>query len=243
MSVSSHPMKNLHSSYLDGGYLPPYHSDIRLFPNTKIGVFICSSGPGRIVNFPRLGDLAYSIFELVRGTNQSVEQILSDKLDVGQPFIEQQLIKGHKTNRASTALLHNRMRNPVELEDVLGVYGHPYDGDLTIRYEPESGNSTLQVFFSKWAYGRLELVQGSNTTFSIQWQTSIIDELYSNPGTVRSFWIDFGVTDSVQLREGNLELYNEFNFVRNATLDTFPSIPWTPASCGPEQKHGVYHRQ
>lgn len=226
--------------------MPPYHSDIRLFPATKIGVFICSSGPGRIVNFPRLGTLAYSIFELVRGTNQSVEQILSNKADAGKPFIEHQLIKGHKMNRASTTLPHNRIRNRLEAEDVLGIYGHPYEGDITIRYEPESGNSTLQVFFSDWAYGRLELVQGSNTTFSIEWQTSIVDELYSTPGAVRSFWIDFGGTDSVQLREGDLEFYDEFDFVRNATLDTFPSIPWTPNSCGPERKetyYGVYHRQ
>lgn len=129
---------------------------------------------------------------------------------------------------------HNRIRNQVEPEAVLGSYGHPVEGDLTIRYELESGNSTLQVFFSEFAYGRLELVNGSNTTFSIDWQTSIIDELYSNPGVVQNFWIDFGITDSVLLREGSLELYSEIEFVKNATLDTFPSIPWTPTSCGPE---------
>lgn len=220
----------------DGGYWPPYHCDMRLFPATRIGVFVCANGPGLILNFPTHDTLAYSIFELVRGTNQSLEQVVSNKVHIGKPFIEHELNKGYKTNRASTVLHHKQIKNRVELQEVLGVYGHPYDGDLRIRYEPDSGNKTLQLYFSEWAYGRLEQVRGSNTTFSVEWKTNIMDHFYSFQWKkVPSFWVDFGVADTVLLRAGEWDLYEyEFDFVKNATLDTFPSIPWTPNSCGPE---------
>lgn len=207
---------------------------MRLFPATKIGVFICANGPGLILNFPAHEIVALSIFELIRGTNQSLEQILSNKVDVGEPFIEHQLRKGHKTNRALTALHHSQIRNRVEPDDVLGVYGHPHDGDLTIAYEPETGNTTLHLYFSDWAYGRLQQVPGFNTTFSVEWQTRVMDHFYTYPWEVPNFWIDFGIADTVLLRAGEFNLYDEFEFVKNATLDTFPPIPWTPTSCGPE---------
>lgn len=207
---------------------------MRLFPTTRIGVFICANGPGVIANFPSHDIVAYSIFELIRGTNQSLDQILSSKVGVGKPFIEHQLRKSHKTNRASTALHHNQIRNRVEPGAVVGVYGHPHDGDLRITYAPGTGNTTLQLHFSDWAYGRLQPVPGFNTTFSVEWETNIMDHFYTYPGAVPNFWIDFGVVDTVLLRGGQFNFYDEFEFVKNATLDTFPSIPWTPTSCGPE---------
>lgn len=206
---------------------------MRLFPTTRIGVFICANGPGLIANFPSHDIVAYSIFELIRGTNQSLDQILSNKVDIGKPFIEYQLRKSHKTNRASTALHHNQIRNRVEPDDVVGVYGHPHDGDLRITYQPGTGNTTLQLRFSDWAYGRLQPVPGFNTTFSVEWETTIMDHFYTYPWAVPNFWIDFGVFDALLLRAGEFSFYDEYEFVKNATLDTFPSIPWTPTSCGP----------
>lgn len=168
------------------------------------------------------------------GNNQILEQSLSNKAHVGRPFIEHQLFRGNKTNRPLKALHHNQIRNRVEPADVLGVYGHGHNGDLVIRYEPQTGNTTLQIFFSEWVYGRLQQVPESNTTFRIEWQTTIMDHFYSYPWAVPNFWVDFGVVDSALLRGGELDFYDEFEFVKNATLDTFPPIPWTPTSCGPE---------
>ncbi len=208
---------------------------MRLFPATNIGVFICVNGPGVVVNFPMHEIVALNIFEVARGANVSLAtEIVSKKVDIGEPFIEHQLIKGHKTNRAATALHYNQIRNRIEPEDVLGVYGHPHDGDVSIRYAPNTGNTTLQVYFSEWAFGRLQPVAGSNTTFSILWDTAIMDHFYSYPWAVPNFWIDFSIADTVLIRGGELDFYDEFEFIKNATLDTFPSIPWTPTSCGPE---------
>ncbi|KAJ6645759.1 Gigasin-6 [Pseudolycoriella hygida] len=220
-----------------GGYWPPYHCDMRLFQATRIGVFICANGPGVIFNFPTHEITAYSIFELIRGSTKSIEQILSSKVNLGKPFVEHQFAYGHRTNRAPTVLHHKQIRTTVEPEDVLGVYGHPYDGDVTIRYDPETNNTALQVFFSDWAYGRLEQVPGFNTTFSIEWQTSFNDHFYSYPFPIPSFWVDFGVVDTALFRGGEFDLYDEFEYVKNATLDTFPPIPWPPTSCGPETLH------
>lgn len=207
---------------------------MRLFPSSRIGVFICANGPGVIANFPPHEIVSLSIFELVRGTNQSLAQILANKIDVGEPFIEHQLKISNKTNRASTVLHYDQIRTRIEPENVLGVYGHPHDGDLSIRYGPETGNTTLQIYFSDWAYGRLQQVPGFNTTFSVQWDTNIMDHFYTYPWAVPDFWIDFGIADTVLLRAGEFGFYDEFEFVKNATIDTFPSIPWTPTSCGPQ---------
>ncbi|XP_037047961.1 uncharacterized protein LOC119082550 [Bradysia coprophila] len=216
------------------GYWPPYHCEMRLFPATQIGVFICVNGPGLIIDYPMHENVILNIFELARGTNISLAELLSKKVNIAKPNIEHQLFKEHKTNRAATALHHSQIRSRVEPADVLGVYGHPINGDLSIRYAPGTGNTTLQLYLSEWTFGRLQPFTGSNTTFSIEWDTTIMDHFYSYPWAVPNFWIDFGIVDTALLRLGELDLYGEFEFVKNATLDTFPSIPWTPGSCGPE---------
>lgn len=207
---------------------------MRLFPATQIGVFICINGPGLIIEYPWHEDVSLNIFELARGTNLSLAEIVSKKVDTVKPFIEHQLFKEHKTNRGATALHHSQIRSSVEPADVLGVYGDPVNADLMIRYAPETGNTTLQVYLSEWAFGRLQPLTGSNTTFSIQWDTTIMDHFYSYPWEVPNFWVDFGIVDTALLRLGELDLYGELEFVKNATLDTFPAVPWTPDSCGPE---------
>lgn len=221
----------LQFSCVDGGYLPPYQSDMRLFPAARIGIYICSNGPGTLRNYPTLADTSSIIFDLVRGANRSFDEIVSRNVNIGTPFDDHQIFERRNTNRPSTVLHYNQMRQNIDLTDVVGVYGHPYDGDVSIRYAPGTDNSTLQLYFSEWAHGRLQPIPESNTTFSIMWDTSIMDHFYSY-STEPNFWIDFGIVDTVLFRVGDVDIYAEF--VKNATLDTFPAIPWTPTSCGPE---------
>lgn len=208
---------------------------MRLFPATRIGVLICANGPGIIIDWPSHEVVALNIFEWVRRTNQSAEHLTPKNIDVDKPFIEHQLFKGSETNRLPTALHHSQIRNHVELADVVGVYGHPYDGNLIIRYAPETSNTTLQLYFSEWTYGRLDPVAGSNTTFIVEWETTIMNHFYSYPGPVPHFLIDFGIVDVVLFTiRLDSEVYADYEFVKNATLETFPAVPWTPTSCGPE---------
>jgi len=223
-------------SILDGGYWPPYHCLMSLFLTTKIGVFICANGPGYIVNFPTHDVISATIFELVRGRTESLEDTLFKQKNMDMPFIEHKLISGHKTNRHSTVLSKSQIRNRVEPDEVLGLYGHPYDGVLTITYEPESANTTLQINFSEWAIGSLHAVPGFPSTFSVEWRTSIMDHYYTYPDTLPDFWVDFGIVDTVLFRGEAFDSYMEFEFYKNATLDTFPIIPWSPTSCGPERE-------
>lgn len=133
----------------------------------------------------------------------------------------------------ATALAQDQIRTRVKLEDVLGLYGHPVDGDLTITYDTD--NTTLQIYFSEFAYGILHDVPGFVTTYRIEWKTSIMDQFYTYPEPVPDFWVDFGITDIVLFRAGEFDQYAEFEFVKQATLETFPPIPWEPTSCGPER--------
>lgn len=207
---------------------------MRIFPATKVGVWICANGPGVIYNFPTNDIAAYSIFEIVRGTNQTLEQILYSQRNISKPFVEHQLRRGYKTNRNPTALHLNQIRTRVEVEEVLGLYGHPHDGVITIEYEPETGNTTLQINVSEFAIGRLHEISGFPTTYSIEWKTGIMDHFHTYPDPVPSFWVDFGIADTILVRGGEVSVYAEFEFVKDATLDTFPPIPWSPSSCGPE---------
>lgn len=154
---------------------------MRLFPATRIGVFLCTNGPGFISRFPVLSTVALNIFELVRGNHRSP---FEHTVVVDNYIAEHQLvIKGRRTNRTPTALHYNQLRNCVETEDVLGVYGHPYNGDVYIRYAPD--NTTLQLYLSEWAHGRLQPVSGSSsTTFDVLWDATIMDHFYSYPGAV-----------------------------------------------------------
>lgn len=220
---------------VDDGYWPPYHCDMRLFPATQIGVFICVNGPGLIIEYPWHEDVSVNIFELARGANISLAKIVAEKVDMVKPFIDElQLFKEHKTNRAATALHHSQIRNSVEPADILGVYGDPVNGDLTVRYAPGSGNTTLQLHLSEWVFGRLQPFTGSNTTFNIEWDTGFMDHFDSYPWGVPNIWVEFGIVDMALVRLGELDEFGEFAYVKNATLDTFPAIPWTPDSCGPE---------
>lgn len=205
---------------------------MRLFPATRIGVFLCTNGPGFISNVPVPSTVALNIFELVRGNNRSpLEHTVV--ADADTPIDEHQLVKGRRTNRVSTALHRSQLKHRIEPEDVLGVYGHPYNGDVFIRQA--LNNTTLELYISEWAHGQLQPTTESDTVFVVEWETTIMDHFYSYPGAVPNFWIDFGIVDRVLFRVGEWNLYNEFEFVRNATLDTFPSIPWSPNSCGPER--------
>lgn len=203
---------------------------MRLFLVTRIGVFLCTNGPGFIANYPVPATVISNIFDLVQGS----ADILSEREVVGESFVDKKWMKGRRTNRAATVLHHHQIRSRVKAEDILGVYGHPHNGDISIRYAPGSNNTTLQIYFSQWAHGRLSPVPESNTTFSVDWDTNVMDHFHSYPSTVPNFWIDFGIVDTVLFRTGEWNSYNEFQFVKNATLDTFPTIPWTPTSCGPE---------
>lgn len=59
-----------------------------------------------------------------------------------------------------------------------------------------------------------------------------MDHFYTYGEEVPDFYADFGIADTILLRGGTLEIYSEFVFERNATLETFPPIPWAPDSCG-----------
>lgn len=206
---------------------------MHLYPATQIGVFISVNGPGLIIEAPLHGTVARNIFELARGANISFADIESEKVDV-KPSVEHQLFKELNTNRVATVLHHSQIRNSVEPADILGVYGHAINGDVSIRYPLGGDNTTLQLYLSEWAFGRLQPFNGSNTIYSVEWDTTIMDHFYSYPWAVPNFWVDFGIVDTALLRLGELDLYGEFEFVKNATLDTFPPIPWRPDSCGPE---------
>lgn len=221
--------------HLDTGYWAPFHCDVRVFHAAQIGIFICTNGPGFVANYPNPARTVSSIFDIIIGSNRSSADTLFDRGNDEKPSLEHQLIRGQKTTRVQTVLNRHQILKQIALNDVLGTYGHPFNGDLSIRWAPNSSNTTLQLYFSEWAHGRLYPMSESNTTFTIEWDSSIMDHFHSYPSPAPSFFIDFGVAETALFRAGDMELFDEYEFVRNATIDTFPQISWPPDSCGPER--------
>jgi len=102
-------------------------------------------------------------------------------------------------------------------------------GDLMITLDPED-NSFLQVNVGEWGIGRLIPVPGSTTKFTVEWKTDIIHDFYTYPTPIPLQHVEFQSNTVHLLSDDILAAV----YVKNATLDTFPVIPWDPESCGPE---------
>jgi len=103
---------------------------------------------------------------------------------------------------------------------------------LVITLDAED-NNFLQVNLGEWGIGRLIEVPGSTTKFSVAWKTDLMHHFYTYPPIllpVPDIYFDFELNNINLLLDDILAAV----FVKNATLDTFPVIPWNPQSCGPE---------
>jgi CubicO group peptidase (beta-lactamase class C family) len=219
-----------------GGYWPPYHSTLFLYQNgeKQLGVFLTSNGPGRIVG-PMTYEIASSaIFDIVRTgaykanleRNMKKPNLFGIHGDMAHPI--GRLVKD-PTFKASDFIETQR----VEFGEVVGLYGHETGGDLRIKLDTED-TRFLEVNWGEWGIGRLHPVSGSDTKYLIEWKTDFAHHFYTYPPEVWPVPIMH-----IDFRPMIKSLYilsdDEVNavFVRDATIGTFPVIPWDPASCGP----------
>jgi len=102
-------------------------------------------------------------------------------------------------------------------------------GDLFISLD-SADNNFLQFNPGEWGIGRLIPVPGSTTKFDVEFKTDILHHFCSFSSEIPPLYFEF------QDNTVNLLLHGVLmsEFVRNATIDTFPVIPWDPTSCGPK---------
>jgi CubicO group peptidase (beta-lactamase class C family) len=219
-----------------GGYWPPYHSSLVYYQygEKHLGVFITTNGPGAVIG-PMTHEVASSaVFDIVRtGTfkmnlqrNLRKPEKLGVSEDLANPI-------GRFRKDLAVKVSDFTEKRRVEFGEVVGLYGHDTWGDLRIKLDTED-TRFLEVNWGEWGIGRLLPVDGSDTKYLVEWKSDILDHFYTYPTDllpVPIIHIDFRPTIK--------SLYFLWDdavgavFVRDATIGTFPVIPWDPASCGP----------
>jgi len=106
-------------------------------------------------------------------------------------------------------------------------------GDLTISIDSQDP-TFLQISFGmgEWSVGRLLPTNESEALFLIEWTSDIEHHFYSYPEELYPtpvFHVVFHPDSVFFLFNGALRIV----FIKDATVETFPVIPWDPTSCGP----------
>ncbi len=55
------------STVSHGGYLPPFNSEMSLFPELSLGIMSVTSGPGRLLSHVSHATLHQDIFDILQG--------------------------------------------------------------------------------------------------------------------------------------------------------------------------------
>lgn len=121
---------------LDGGYWPPFHCEMRFFPEANIGIYICANGPGVVMHYPQLHVTSFAIFDLVLGnTSTNANTVLENKRSLNKkPFVEFEWGKP-KTTKTYTVPKSHQVRQEVRNEELLGIYGRAVDGNKNLIRE------------------------------------------------------------------------------------------------------------
>jgi len=107
---------------------------------------------------------------------------------------------------------------------------HHFAGDMTITLNKED-NVTLEINYGKWGIGILIPQPPVPNLFLVGWTTTLNYDFYSfgTSAPVPVFHVLFESEDQLDFLVDGVPN----SFYRDATLDTFPEIPWSPESCSP----------
>jgi hypothetical protein len=233
-------MLGLHDGYATvthGGFYPPYNSRMTLIPELNIGIFTVSNGPGPTgmeTGFTQ-ERLHARIYDILRGSPKSEiedldtevsKEALMTEVKNNMPWIGQ--------NQETRYIPKNSLEVKLSEPEIVGLFGNADTGDIVIESDTTEG---LQLHFGPFATGRLER-QNDTNSWTVQWTSTIMQQFYIYGELVAfDFSVHFPNENELSFELGtNLDDTSFFlNFKRNATVDTFPVIPWDKDSCGPTE--------
>jgi len=108
------------------------------------------------------------------------------------------------------------------------IYWNNFPGDMTITLNQED-NFTLEINYGKWGIGILIPQPPVPNLFLVEWTTTLNYDFYSYGTPLPVFHVLFQTEDQLDLLVDGVP----FSYNRDATLDKFPEIPWSPDSCSP----------
>ncbi|CAL8072546.1 unnamed protein product [Orchesella dallaii] len=199
------------------GDLSPFTAKMSLFPAKKLGVFSFSNGPGPLPLQSGHEFLGNQVFDLIEGNLEDMQfgEILSSpKPGKAKVYQYRSVPKTSKMYQSELA----------------GLYGHPYEGVFVVTYDESNTTHPLTIQYGKRGTGTLSETEMANI-YKIEWFGEILSLFYAYNGgqPLSDMMLDFNTPDTAVFidQDGAIE------YRRNATLDSFPTIPWDPTSCGP----------
>jgi CubicO group peptidase (beta-lactamase class C family) len=235
-------MLGLHDGYATvthGGFYPPYNSRMTLIPELNIGIFTVSNGPGPTgmeTGFTQ-EKLHARIYDILRGSQKPDMEMEDVDTEVSKDVLVAEVRNSMPwigQDQEASFYIQSKKSPEVQLSEpeIIGLFGNADTGDIIIESDTNEG---LQLHFGPFATGRLER-QNDTNSWTVQWTSTIMQQFYIyGELVVFDFNVHFPNENELSFELGtNLDDKSFFlNFKRNATVDTFPVIPWDEDSCGP----------
>jgi hypothetical protein len=209
-----------------GGYIPPFLSQLTLFPALNIGIFTTSNGPGALPQGSEMNLLHAQIFDILNGksNNSLVNRENPISLMAHSPKVT--------SSESNAKPIINALIENLSAQ-IVGLWGHGLSGEFTITTLPETETTGEYLFnYGNWGLGILRPNPNRNSTFTVDWINDVVQDefTYAASGGSPPVVLDFNEANKVAMSAFGGTLV----FEKDLTLDKLPLQPWDPNSCGPK---------
>jgi len=98
-------------------------------------------------------------------------------------------------------------------------------------------NENLNINYGEWGIGILTPRSNELNVYDVTWTTTITYDFHAfgveSPDELPIITLHFVTSNELNFDLGSRQLGKPIAFIRDATIDTFPQIPWDPESCAP----------
>jgi len=205
------------------GTWPPFRSRLSLYPQLKMGIFTVTNGPGALNGLHQ--ELHESIFNRLMGKTKA--DVTQNKMLIAEP---EELEIVSRSRRDAVNIDEFTKMNHANLSELIGQYGNPIYGDLTVFLY--NGGTQLYLSYGRWGTGILENVSGD--FFTVNWDSDIVGDFLSSSSELPVMTLTFVVSQTEQIVV-IMNFSDEDNvFTKDFALDKYPPQIWRPDSCSPE---------
>lgn len=216
---------------LHNGYLPPYGSQMSLYPGLKLGIFTASNQGLFSVISPQ--SLHVFLMETARGSTDANEKTQKIVDIFKRVWAYLQSVNGNKQGAIDKFLEETAKGEQADVSEILGLYGSPTGGDLILKekFNEDTNSTGIYLSYGKWVKAWVEGLGG--TVYKLIWDSDIVQDGYASGTTT---YLEF-----ITIKNGTLTFYWDLSgtlqpwvkFQYGASLDMLPTVPWDAGSCGP----------
>ena len=113
-----------------------------------------------------------------------------------------------------------------------------FTGDMRISRNADNEDN-LNINYGEWGVGVLTPRTDEVNVYDVEWTTTVTYDMHAfgvdNPADLAKFSVHFVSENDLDFDLGGAVAGGPIRFVRDATLETFPPIPWEADSCFPQE--------